>query len=74
MKALGSLKTKLRRDGSVRYFSVGLQQWFDAWSVPEPDLLAMTEKERARVLKHLQRTGKAKPCGCHKKKKGHKHG
>lgn len=72
MKAQGSLKTKLRRDGSVRYFSVAQQQWFDAWSVPPADLAAMTEREAQRVLKHLQRTGKAKPCGC-SKKKGHKH-
>lgn len=66
-----SLRSRLRRDGSVTWWSVAKQQWLSGWAVPEDDLRAMSPREAQRVVKHLQRTGKAKPCACQKKGKKH---
>jgi len=52
-----SIKTKFRRDGSLTYWSVYEQRWLSAWAVPDRELAAMGEKERARVQRFLKKHG-----------------
>lgn len=50
------LRTTIHRDGTVTYWSVYEQRWYDhAFGVPDRELAAMRYDERERVLRAMAR-------------------
>ena len=53
---MNNLKIILHKDGTVSYWSVYLQSRIShAWKVPDRELAAMNEDERARAVRHLEK-------------------
>lgn len=49
----GGISPKLRKDGSITYWSVYQQVWVTALDIPDAELAAMTDAQRERVIRHI---------------------
>jgi len=50
-------KVTLHRNGDVTYWSVYLQQWVRRPVVEDRELAAMSNEQRTKVVKHMERYG-----------------